>query len=436
MTPRAKRAVRGAMALAIGGAALGTALASRAQRLDAKRPKTLLVDAPRGASPTARVDGRRSGLSRTPLPTGTLRIAWQRALGVVIEGAPLVTEGGDVIVTTLRGEAITLDHEDGSDRPRAPAAGTPVGSPAILADGTVVFLTAAGDAVGVRNGALRFKTRIGDAHTWNAEAGALALDDGGAAIAAGNDLATLDADGEVRARASLSAPIGAPLVAVPSLAKLAAVTTSGAVVLWAPGREPMRAGSFGAPIDGAAALIGEHTLLAVVSLGQIVELDLTRGVAVTRMSSTALLLGPPALRGDVAYLLASGPASVAGRFFVLGIDASGQEISRTGVVTAPPSTADAGAPQAPPHTGVIVDAAGTIAFAAPGGEVGVLTKDGPLELLGETFCTHAAGLAAAGPSSPPWTAAYAGLAPAGPRAFVVACETGVVAKITSLDSPL
>jgi outer membrane protein assembly factor BamB len=411
-------------------AALATgALATRAQRLDPKRPKTIVVGAPREGSPTARGDARRTGLSRTPLPTRTLDVAWRKSLSAPIEGPPLVNASGDVIVTTARGEVLVLDGSDGSERPHGifPTS-PPVGAPALAADGTTVFTTTAGDAIGVKNGALRFRTRVGDGRVWHERAGVLALDDGGTAVAVGTELAVLDAEGQVRARASLEEPIAAPLVAAP-IGRVVAITSSGRVFMWTPGREPLRAGSFGAPVDGAAALVDDHTLVAVSGIGQLVELDLARGVAVARMSSAAILLGPPALRGDVAYVLAALP----GRVFALAVDGSGQETMRVSVQTTTPQLAPDGGPLAavvPLHTGPIVDGAGTLAFGTADGYVGVVSASG-VDQLGEVMCMRSAGLAGPRPSPAPPVAAFAGLAPAGPSAFVVACETGVVVKVTA-----
>ena len=92
----------------------------------------------------------------------------------------------------------------------------------------------------------------------------------------------------------------------------------------------------------------------------------------------------------------------------------------------------------PPHVGPIVDARGAVAFAAPdayaggaGGEVGVVSAGGALDVLGEPLCARPgasggiAGVRAGGGGL------FAGVVPAGPSAFVVACESGVVARIVS-----
>jgi hypothetical protein len=426
LTTRA-RAARLCGALAAAALLLGTLAA--AQRVDPKRPTTLKVGPTRGASPTARVDGRRTGMARSPLPTGTLRIAWQRTTGASLEGPPLVDARGDILLGTGRGDVIALDPEDGLERPHGGVLGAaPLGAMALLADRTVVFVTAGGDALGSRDGVLRFRTRVGDGRLVTERSGALALDDGGVAVACGTELATLDAEGHVRARASLDEPVALPLVAAPG--KIAAITATGRVFLWAPGREPVRAGSFGGVVDGGAVLTDDHTLVAIVGGQQLIELDLERGVAAARMGSPGVLFGPPAFRGDTAYLLGGVP----GRTFGLAVDGSGQETMRVALVTtpvAPLADGGAGTLSVPPHTGPLVDAAGTLAFGTPEGRVGVLTKDGALELLGDPICLRAAGLGTRGPTPPPPTAAYAGLAPAGPNAFVVACETGVVLMVTA-----
>src|SRR5437773_1259504 len=65
------------------------AASSSAETIDPKRPRTLIVGGPRGTSPTARADVRRTGFSKDPLPTGTLKIA---------SGTDLATFDADGIV--------------------------------------------------------------------------------------------------------------------------------------------------------------------------------------------------------------------------------------------------------------------------------------------------------------------------------------------------
>ena len=81
----------------------------------------------------------------------------------------------------------------------------------------------------------------------------------------------------------------------------------------------MRLGTFGAPIDGGAALADANTLVAVIEGNHLVELDLTRGARSSRsIASQGLYLGPPSVRplgsgGTLATLL----AQTANRAFVV-----------------------------------------------------------------------------------------------------------------------
>lgn len=440
---------------------LGLLAVADAQPIDPKRPRTLTVGPPRGVSPTSRVDGRRSGFAQVPLPAGALRIAWRRTLNLTVEHAPLVFENGDVAVVTGRCDVAILDSE-GTEKlhgPAIPGASNP-GASTLLSDGTVVFVTAQGDAIGVRGDALRFRTRFvgpgsppASGTTNERAAGGVAplgLSDGGVVVGSGTELATLDADGAIRARATLDEPIAAPLVS--AMGKVAVTTVSGKVMMWSPGREPMRVGSFGGPIDArsddGAALVDDHTLLAVLEgKGQLVELDLVTGIAVTRATaSSGLFLGPPSIRGGAAHLLGVVP----GRIFALTIDATGQEVARIGLVTFLPSVFSDGGPvplTAPAHVGTIVDGTGTLAFTTADGKVGVVTAAGAVEMLGEPLCGR--GLLSSPTSAARGAAIFAGIAPSGvssrsrspqdgrnaksEASFVVACENGTLAKISSLS---
>ncbi len=416
--------------------ALVAAVAS-AQRFDPRRARTLVVGAPSGPAPMDRVDARRSGCAPLPLPSGTLRIAWRRSLGMTIDRAPLVDGAGDVTVIATRGDVIVLDPE-GNERAHTAVGASAVSGAALLSDGTVAFVTGAGEAVGVQLGAVRFRTRLGGDRAVAASRSApLPLDDGGVVVSSATELVALDAEGNVRARASLRDPIAGPLVA--ALGKVVAVTAAGAVYAWAPGREPSRVGSFGGVVDGGVALEGDHTLVAIVDGSQLAELDLVRGVtssrAVASGSGVAHFSGPPALRGTTATFFAVAAA----RTFVLTIDAAGQEVARQGVAVgalAPLPDGGAPAPSLEPHVGVLVDPRGVVAFASPDGQVGSISPGGALDVLGEQVCERGGGSGArggsagtAGASSARSGSVFAGIAPAGPAAFVVACESGVVAKV-------
>src|SRR2546427_8594832 len=74
------RGARGNAAILAGAVAL-VAAAAWGQRIDPKRPRTLIVGPPRGVAPVERVDAKRTGLAESPLPSGTLRVAWRRNIG-------------------------------------------------------------------------------------------------------------------------------------------------------------------------------------------------------------------------------------------------------------------------------------------------------------------------------------------------------------------
>jgi hypothetical protein len=430
--------IRRVLLASVATAAFATGLAglgarALAQRVEPKHPVTLVVGPPRGPAPMARLDPARTGLARGGLPGGTLETAWKKPLGIPLEHAPLVRESGEIVVVSSRGEVFTWDA-DGKERSRSPLIeATSVGPPTLLSDGTVAF-TAPGEAVLVHGTQVRRVPLSGERGV-NTKAAPLPLDDGGVVVVTPSELVLLDAEGSVRARATLEEPVNAPLVAV--LGKIAAITATGRVLLWTPGREPVRAGSFGGPLDGGAALVDDHTLVGVVdpatfvgpgaqgTAGKLVELDLTRGVAVTRTTLPGgAYLGPPAVRGDVAYLIGLAGA----RVFVLGVDGTGRELFRVPVASfIPPTAADGGALPVSVglHAPPLVDNAGRVAYATPDGQVGVLGTG-----------QSAPALSPCGRSPLPFGAVprqaspVVGIAPA-PGAVVVTCEGGNVVKLAA-----
>jgi hypothetical protein len=402
-----------------------------AQRFDARRPQTLTVGAPQGDAPADRVDARRTGFARSPLPTATLRAVWRRAVGVEVEDAPLVGPGGEIVVIAMRGDVATF-APDGLERRRVSAGLGAPGPGAFLSNGTVVVVNGAGEAVGIRDGVIRFRTHVGERNTPQ-KAAPLALDDGGVVVGVGAELTSLDAEGNVRARAALPEPPVWPLL--PALGKVVAITSAGAAYLWTPGREPVLAGTFGGALEGGALAADDHTLLAIVEGTHLLALDLERGVTATRTLSTGgLFLGPPSLRGTTTHLL----ALTVGAVFATSLDAAGQELTRNVVETSSLALlTDGGAAPlvAPTRTPTLVDAAGTMAFGTPDGHVGVVTASGDVETLGEAVCTATRGPRWPAPGSAPGHTGtgFAGFAPAGAGGFVVLCESGQLARIAAGD---
>jgi outer membrane protein assembly factor BamB len=463
-----------------GGALLAAAAAAPfalAQSFETRRPRTFVVGARRAGSATDRVDGARTGLSPSTLPSARVVVAWRRTVGPSLEGPVVVDDAGTVYAIAGRGEVVTLSP-DGSERARVPTGLPQPGPPTLLSDGTVVFTSALGEAAGVLRGAVRFRARIGAPTSATIPVAPLPLEDGGAVAAVGSELALLDAEGNVRARAHVAEPITAPIVSAHALGQPAVVvvTAPGTVYAWSFGPDAARVGSFGGPIDGGAALADAHTLVAVTANGSHLDaLDLDRGVAVTRaVSPDGLYLGPPAMRGENAFLLAYTDTDSC----AVALDPSGRETSRiilaptgaslladagasvtfvlpTGSATAtasafptspftPPSASASAGPGAgpaplvvPPHGGPIVDSAGTLAFVTPDGDIGIAPAAGGVDTLGEGVCPPpSSALTAADTATRLAIMARGGMAPprlspAGEGAFVVACPTGVVAKITA-----
>ncbi|WP_394841620.1 hypothetical protein LZC95_31670 [Pendulispora brunnea] len=413
-----RRAKLAGLACAIGfGAVLATA--AFAQRVEPGRPRTVIVGASQAYSPTDRVDARRSGFSRTTLPTGGLRAAFRHSFGQSIEHAPLVLDDGSIVVVVNHNELVMLEH--GSPKFVASLGGSALGPPTALADGTIVAVNSAGEAVGVRQGAVRFRTRLGGDRSLAGHVSPVSLDDGGSVVATANELTALDAEGGVRARAAVPEILATPLLA--ALGKIIAVAASGTVYGWMPGKEVQKIGSFGGGIDGGAVLAGPSTLAAVVDGTRLAAMDLVHGSVMTRSSvQGAIFLGPPAVRGDAAYLLSMAP----GRTMLVGVDGAGQELSRQQVSTfTPMALADGGtlALVAPPHAGVLVDAAGTVAFATPEGFIGVSSSNGGVRMLGET--PWATRITAAGK---PHGGNVVGMAPTR-EGFVVVSEAGNLVEV-------
>jgi hypothetical protein len=414
----------------MGGVALAAAAAvAGAQTADVQRPHTMVVGTPAGGARTDRIDAARSGRSATALPLaegGGLRIEWRAALGASVDVGPVVDARGTTYVVGTRGEVVATAR-DGSEKWRVSTGAIQPSAPALLSDDTLVFSDAAGEAVAIREGVLRWRVRFGRSDPARATPPApVALDDGGVVVTTSRDLATLDAEGHERARTTLPEPMAFPLVSAVVLGspKLVAVTTSGTVWSFAPGAsEVTRSASFGGPIDDGAALADDHTLLAVAGGRQhLVAVDLVRGTTTTRaITPTGLWLGPPSMAAGTAHLVLQAPTSE----LALAVDPSGAETSRALLTTHPPpiSTDGGVAPLvALPHTPLLVDAAGTVAFATAEGSVGVVSG-GVVDLLADV-CPPPPGPRGA-------VTATAALAPLGAGVFVAACRSGTLLAVRS-----
>jgi hypothetical protein len=417
---------------------LGTVLAARAQPIDPERPTTIAIGVPAGAR-TDRVDVARTGFSRTPLPASSLRTEWRTATGAVLVHAPLVDAHGSTYVVGVRGEAVAIAR-DGTERWRVSTGAAELGPAALLSDDTLVVVDAAGDAIGIRQGAVRWRSHVGGPDATSV--GPLPLDDGGVVAAAGHDLVMLDARGNERARTVVPEPAAPPLLW--AAGKVVFVAASGAVWTWAPGvMEPARVGSFGSPTQGGAALVGDHILVGIAARqSSLVAVDIRDPGRPSVVRDVAppggLWLGPPAVRGDATTVVLLGPTTE----MALMADSSGREIGGALLAThAPLVRSDAGVP---PGAGVtaplLIDAAGTVVFATFDGGVGTgaLRADGSgagghsaalasgaFEVLADA-CPPPGGILAILNGTPP---SVAGIAPLPPASVVVACRSGAVVAI-------
>jgi hypothetical protein len=413
--------------------AVAAAAAARAQSFDVEHPQTIVAGTPPGAR-AERGDAARTGLAASPLPAGPLRIAWAAYAGDLVEHGPLVDGRGDVYVLGAHGAIVALGP-DGGDLWRIAADGARPGPGALLSDGTLVYVTAGGEAIAVRGGRVRWRARV--EATDSAGPAPLPLADGGVVVATPYALVALDRDGAERARARLDEPAGSPLLS--ALGDVIVVGASGQVWAWRPGAvEARRAGDLGPGLEGSAALADDHTVVAVVAGGgQLAALDLrSRERSVRATAVVGVWRGSPAMLGSTAYVIAESGETEA----VVGIDPAGRELGRVPLSRRPPRV-DGDAPVGTAATAtsrraapLLVDRAGTVAFGTREGALGVVVGLG-------SDASGSPGASAAGhatttiqlpelcgapgrPAGP--VAPVAGLAPAPGGRLVATCATGTI----------
>ncbi len=426
---------------AILAAAIALALASpaRADVIDPSMPRTLVVGAPRGAAPSERLDAQRTGRSRTLFPAAPLH-RWEHHITGGIEQPPVVDEHDDIFVVATTPDVIKLDSS-GKELWRVRfGTSAAVVPPVLTSDGTLVLVTAAGQAVGLTpSGAVRFVSALG-LRGRDADTAPLALGDGGVVIAAGGSLVEIDRDGAVRARTALEIKPGSAdsrvtgaLVQGPSTESgpLGAVftTESGSVFAWRPPTGPRRLGNLGGFPRRGAVVTGARTLTAIVDSRRIVDFDLPTGVTHVRQSSgSAAQIDGPVTLGPGGLLLAATQNGL-----LVGVDAAGNETVRVALEKAPTSPPPQAGP--PPGSGAggifggtvggagsgffgvpveikpspapMIDEEGQIAFVRASGRAGVISPRGALTLASERVC-----------NSP-----IAAL-PAGQKRLLIACRDG------------
>jgi outer membrane protein assembly factor BamB len=424
----------------------GAAPSARADTIDPTMPRTLLVGAPAGHAPAERIDGRRSGRTRTKLPAAPVE-AWRHHVTGGLEQAPAVDAQGNILVAGTVPELLAL-APDGKElwRVRLGTA-APVAPPVITSDGGAVVITSAGQAWGVApSGAVRFTTALG-LRGRDIDVAPLALDDGGVVIASGAALVEIDRDGAVRARTALELKPGSPdgrvagaLLVGPRIAGAPLgtlfTTDSGSVYAWRPPASPRRLGTFGGFSRKGAVLADARTLLAVVDGRRVVAFDLPTGTTHVRAGvGLSQFDGPITLgEGDLAFVATQ-------HGLLLGLDPAGNEKIRValemppalalpapapgaagpgGVVGNAPGGAGVGtlslgpgggsffgAPDAKPSPPLLIDPDGRIAFARSSGRAGVLSPGSAPVLAGEHLC-----------------ASPLAILPAGNKRLLIACRDG------------
>jgi outer membrane protein assembly factor BamB len=419
--PSASRTCRAA-AYCVSALAAAAALfpaAARGDNIDLSMPRTVTVGAPRGAAPSDRFDGARTGRARTRLPANPVEL-WRRHVSGNIDVSPVV-DGADAIVVALNIPEIVKLGPDAREIWRARVGNAAaMAPPVLLSDGTVAVITAAGVAWGFTPaGALRFSTPLGVGRR-EADTVPLALRDGGLLVAAGNAVVALDADGVIRARATIDPRNTAGEHAAGAVVEgpdgALVTTVSGSVYRFRPPAQPRKIGSFGGTVGKGAVLADERTLLAVVDGRRLVALDLPTGTAHVRTGGLSLD-GPPTVGGGLVFV-----GTTIG--LLLGVDGAGNERAHivldkasltTGTPGATPSImgpAVAAAPtflpaDAKPSPPVVVDPAGRIGFVRGNGLAGVVSPSGKVEVASGRLC-----------------ATPVAVLPGGDRRMLVACHDG------------
>ena len=390
-------------------------------------------------------------------------------------------------------------HEDGTNDGHVQVGQGPTSPPVVLVDGTVAAVTSAWDVIGVRvrshevawrshlvdpgvavnveqgyaygrHGRQRVRRTSVDSMagpsmpTWT-----LALEDGGLVVTIDRQLFLVDAEGSVRSRATVPAspasyPLGISRGAGSGSVLL--VSEPGEVYEWnlTSATDAVRSrGSFGGPLEGSAVAVDARHVAAVVRGAHVVSLDLVTGLAETRGSSptmgfTGTLALVPGALGSLLLqeVTLTGTHVVAlqpdGRATPLALSSFSVPLTTLGAASL--GFADAGVwgggqaggggwggggtvtgPTTPTGTQLLVDASGTAAYATIDGHVGIVTPTSKHE-LGSLPCgaPPAASNNCGGQYVRP-SLGFLGLVPAGPGAFIVGCENGMVSMVKGALEP-
>lgn len=410
MRSSATRSRLGALQL---GALLALAAAwAGAQPIDPTLPQTRVVGRPAAFAAMMRIDPGRTGRTRTPLPARP-RVLWRARAQGGIEHPVSVDRTGAIVISSSIAQVVQIDPHGRPAWTVRTGRGAPLTAPVILSDGTRVVVTPGPHLIGISaSGHVRFKRALPGPDP-SFVSGPLGLDNGGLALGLGSELFQVSPAGSVVSTARVREPVVAILERA---ASLLVVTNHGSVLSWRPPGAPARVGALGGEVDGWPALCSPHSLCASVDHHRLVELDLDSGLRHVRMDDANIrLLGSPAITSTRETRVATGDG------LVLGHDAKGTETLRTALIPGSASP-DGGAGPAlsmrstlPP---LIVDGAGTLGFARPGLDAGVLTGAGELRAAQGTSCPDPVGVT-----------------PAGARRMVVACRSGLIWLVGDASKP-
>ena len=394
-----------------------------------------------------RADAVRSGWTKTPLPRGALRTLWStsvaatdasnsmRGVRPTIDQASVVDEHGTVyaVDTSMK---VTSVASDGTVRWNLrPSAGGKGPSPlALLADGTLVVLDSSGQVFAIKQGSVRWTVALGfESRTTST----VALDDGGVGLCAGQVMALLDVDGNVRARTRVPAAIETPLVAY--WGAILAADATGAVWSWKPGPGmPQRIGGFGEPTDSFAA-VGRWLVAVARSGTRVLALDVSNGQTSVLATTTPgeRFAGPPTLNPfaperEISTIVFAATASSLSSV-VVGFDGRVRE-RRLLQGFSPVTSTDGGIEpaSAEARTPPLVDPSGTLVFATSGGDVGIVRGESvwrAIAVCGHYRTESDSAASHAGRALP----LVIGLAPLRPGAVVVTCGSGAIVALGELE---
>jgi hypothetical protein len=408
-TERRGRSRRVAIMAALGlcaGVTGVTMLASRsasADRVDTRLPAHIVVGAPRGACPMARVDQARTG--RTPRLPDSPRQIWHRRVRGGLTLPPVVDEAGTIVVAAAIAELVQVAEDGREQWHRRLGMSVAAGGPVLSSSGTRLVLTALGTAWGFGpNGEERFQVDLGQYGT-DPRTAPLPRDDGTVVIAIGRHLIIVDADGSLLDSADVGERIVGSLLVAQS--DVVATTETGQVLRWRSPLPPRRVGAFRGIVRDGAALAAHNTLVTVVDMQRLASMDLRTGT-VTTLTNLYGLEGPPAVGSNGLLHISTTSGSL------LQVTPGGQE-QRVKLQVDSQADLDAGIGDggahtvsfSPPSPAVIADEQGRVAFARNDGSVGVVSPQGRVALADKLGCV-----------SPIC------VVPAGRSRFLVACRSG------------